>query len=299
MDDHTLDVPIDNLIEPRTVLRLVNRDSVEYLELRDSLRQRGFINSICVRPATMPGKYEIIDGLYRYSCSRELGFTQVPCLIKYNVTDDDVLALQISANAIRPETRPVEFAQQLKKLLTRRPQTTIADLTCLIRKSPTWINERLGLLRLHQAAQQAVDRGEIPLQSAYMLAKIPPGLQRDYVDAAKTLPPPQFKALAASVIKQFAEAVKQGKMERFYSAFEPEPFLRPLKEMLGELHNRNAGALLIAADECRTPLEGFYCALRWATHLDRQSVDEQRAAARGREKERMVLDVTTLEESSA
>ena len=50
------------------VLRVVNRSSVEYLELRDSLADRGFLNSICVRPSSRkPGKVEVVDGLYRYT----------------------------------------------------------------------------------------------------------------------------------------------------------------------------------------------------------------------------------------
>ena len=47
-----------------------------------------------------------------------------------------------------------------------------------------------------------------------MLAKIPKSMQKDYVDDAKLKPPKQFKPMAAVCIKQFKEAVKQGKMER-------------------------------------------------------------------------------------
>ena len=81
MRDKAADIPIDYIVEPRTVLRLVDRDSVEYLELRDSIEAEGFWNSIAVRPAKDEGKYEIIDGLYRHTCARELGLTSIPCII--------------------------------------------------------------------------------------------------------------------------------------------------------------------------------------------------------------------------
>ena len=42
-------------------------------------------------------------------------------------------------------------------------------------------------------------------------------MQRDYVDRAKTKPPKEFRPLAAACVKQFREAVKQGKMDAFYS----------------------------------------------------------------------------------
>ena len=54
------------IVEPWVVLRLVNRESVEYLELRDSMADKGSLNSICVRPSPrQPGKFEVVDGLYR------------------------------------------------------------------------------------------------------------------------------------------------------------------------------------------------------------------------------------------
>ena len=85
MRDKAADIPIDSIIEPRTVLRLVDKDSVEYLELRDSIEAEGFWNSIAVRPAKDEGNYEIIDGLYRHTCARELGLKSIPCIIKYDV----------------------------------------------------------------------------------------------------------------------------------------------------------------------------------------------------------------------
>ena len=62
MQDTTADIPIDCIVEPRTVLRLIDKNSVEYLEMRDSIAAEGFWNSISVRPAREPQKYEIIDG---------------------------------------------------------------------------------------------------------------------------------------------------------------------------------------------------------------------------------------------
>ncbi len=45
--------------------------------------------------------------------------------------------------------------------------------------------EQLVLLRLKPAIQKAVDRGEIPLMSAYMLSRIMPSRQYRFVDLAK------------------------------------------------------------------------------------------------------------------
>jgi len=254
--------------------------------MRDSIAAEGFWNSISVRPAADEGRYEIIDGLYRYTCARELGLKSIHCIIKYNVSDDAVLAAQIQANAIRPETKPAEFARQMKRMLTRRPEMTFAELAHLIHKSPSWVRKTLGLLRLVRESRKMVDRGEIPIQSAYMLAKIPHHLQADYLDQARTLPSREFRALAASVVKQFTEAVKQGKMEAFWCGeFQPQAHLRSLREIQSEAQRQELGALLVTVEQCKTPVDGFYAALRWAMHLDRQSVEDQERAARARSRQ--------------
>ena len=75
-------IPLDQIVEPWVVLRIVDRESVAYLELRDSVAHQGILNSICVRPsARKPGLYEVVDGLYRYTAARELvkeGFIVLP-----------------------------------------------------------------------------------------------------------------------------------------------------------------------------------------------------------------------------
>ena len=283
MHDKATDIPIHCIVEPRTMLRLVDKDSVEYLEMRDSIAAEGFWNSISVRPAHEPEEYEIIDGLYRYTCARELGLESIPCIIKYNISDDALLAAQIQANAIRPETKPVEFARQLKRMLTRKPEMTFDELAHLIHKSPGWVRKTLGLLRLVRRARTMVNRGEISVHSAYMLAKIPHRLQADYLDQARTLPSRAFRALAASVIKQFTEAVKQGHMKAFWCGdFVPQAHLRSLTDIQTEAERQELGALLVTVEKCRTPVDGFYTALRWAMHLDRQSVEAQERAALAR-----------------
>lgn len=289
MHDRTADITIDHIVEPYTMLRLIDKGSVEYLEMRDSIAAEGFWNSISVRPAKEKGKYEIIDGLYRYSCARELGLESMPCIIKHNVSDDAVLAAQIQANAIRPETKPVEFARQMKRMLTRRPEMTFDELAHMVHKSPGWVRGTLGLLRLIGEARKTVDRGEIPVHSAYMLAKIPPRLQNNYLDRARAMPSREFRALAASVIKQYAEAVKQGKMEAFWcSDFSPQAHLRSLTEIKQEIDRQDLGALLVTVEQCKTPVDGFYAALRWAMHLDRQSVEDQERAARARSRQSLL-----------
>jgi ParB/RepB/Spo0J family partition protein len=282
-------LPITSLREPKVKLREVNRESLEYLEMRDSIREHGILQPLLVRPqANSDDAWEIIEGLHRYTGAKDIGLQTLPCLIR-EATDDEVLVLQLVANAISPETKLAEYAHQLKRLMQRDPDLTQAGVACLIRKSPAWVGKCLGLMDLLKAVQVMVNRGEICLDNAYMLAKIPKSMQLDYVDQAKLMPPKQFKPIAAVCIKRFKEAVKQGKMDAFYSdKFQAVAHLRSLKEI--EQEAEKVGALVCTGEGCKTVLDGFNAALRWVRHLDRQSVREQEDAIRI-QRERKVLDV--------
>jgi hypothetical protein len=110
----------------------------------------------------------------------------------------------------------------------------------------------------------------------------------DYVDKAKLMSQKEFTPIAAACVKHFMEAVKQGKMDAFYSdKFEPVAYLRSLKEIE---EGKSLGALVCTGEGCQSVLDGFHAGLRWVCHLDRKSVKEQEDTIRQR-RERQVLDV--------
>jgi ParB/RepB/Spo0J family partition protein len=278
MPDETRDIPTDQLVEPWVVLRLVNKESVEYLELRDSLADKGFFNSICVRPSPrQPDKYEVVDGLRRFTAARELRLPVVPCTVKHNLTDEDVLAAQIQANAVRLDTTPTEFARQLKRILSCKPGITIAQVATMVHKSPGWVRDKLRLLTLRGDIQKCVDRGEVPLESASWLARIPRVHQPQFVDMARVASVAEFRTTVGVFIKKYQEAVRQGKMDVLYDPdAAPVPHLRNVKELVAECQQPCAAPLVLAAENCRSPLDGWRLALQWALHLDAKSVEEQR-----------------------
>jgi ParB-like chromosome segregation protein Spo0J len=205
----------------------------------------------------------------------------MPCIVKHNLTDEDVLALQIQANALRPETTVMEYARQIKRIMEavaarQGTDATLADVSNLIHKHPAWVRQQLDLLGLRADIQKAVERGEIPLQSAYMLAKLPRTRQVEFIDLAKTAPAKEFAPLAAGLVKQIQEDARRGKLTDFCKDFEPVAYLRPLKEVLGEYRDHRLAGLAITKAGCKTPLDGWYLALEWALSLDEESVRQQR-----------------------
>ena len=128
----------------------------------------------------------------------------------------------------------------------------------IIHKSPGWVSETLGLLDLRKDFQPAVDRGEMPLGSAYELARIPYKHQAQFFDLARTMPVAEFRAAAQAFLKQFQEAVRQGKLDAFFTEeFKPVPHMRPLKEVLAEHEKPTCAALLLTAENCKTLTRGL------------------------------------------
>jgi ParB/RepB/Spo0J family partition protein len=280
--DEFREIPLDQIVEPWAVLRLVNRESVEYLELRDSVARQGLLNSICVRPSPrVPGKMEVVDGLYRRAACCELQRPTMPCIVKHNLTDEDVLALQIQANALRPETTPVEYARQIKRIMDavsarQGMDATLGDVSKLVHKSSEWVRQQLGLLRLRADIQKMVERGEIPLRSAYVLGKLPTAQQARLVELARTTPAREFVPMAAGLVKQIQEAARQGKLYDYCRDFAPEPHFRFLKDVLDEYREHRLGGLAVVSAGCKTPADGWYLALQWALNLDEACIREQR-----------------------
>lgn len=275
-------IPFSRLREPLVVMRPVLRDSIEFLERRDSLRREGVLNSILVRPDPRHiGDYEVIDGNWRRVAGPEAGLEGLPAIIKFGLTDEEALAKQLQANAVRKDTTLMEYCRQLRRIEAARPGISMAELGRIAGKSAGWIREQLGLLRLSKDIQLKIDRGDIPISSARMLNKIPVRWRRNYVDAAMTLPRNEFAALAAGVLKQFQECRKQGKLdERYLPPWKPQAHLRSPKELKAELDNPQCLSLLLIAEECKTLPDAAQAMLKWALHLDKASIEEQLLNAR-------------------
>ena len=285
VEDELKWIRTDQLVDPPVILRLVNRGSVAYMELRDSIADRGILNPILVRPSSrFPGKYDVADGLYRVNGARDSGRSPVPALVK-DLTDNDLLAIQIQANALRPETTPMDYARQIKRIIDTRPGIKEYELVAIVHKGPKWISDVLRLFNLRKDFQVAVDRGEMPLGSAYELARIPYKFQAQFFDLARTIPVTEFRATAQAFLKQFQEGVRQGKLDAFFNTdFKPEPYLRPLKEIQPEYEKPNCSALILTAENCKTPLDAWRAALAWVMHLDRKSIENQRQAVFDRQR---------------
>lgn len=267
-------IRVTDITPPQSLLRLVDSRSVEYLELVESIRDHGVLKPLLVRQRR--GKWEIIDGLHRFTAAREVGLETVPCHV-VEATDEEAITLAIQANAIAKETRSCEYAAHLRRYLKRHTDLTIAGLSRVIKKSPRWIENCLSLNQLDEPTQTMVNRGEIPLQSAYLLARIPGHQRCEFVDQARALPARDFKQIAAEVIRRWKESVRLGRLQHYFpSVFKPREYLRTLRELRFEDQTSETGIELSQGERWKHPLDGWRAAVKWMLHMDVTGLAEQK-----------------------
>jgi ParB/RepB/Spo0J family partition protein len=271
--------------ENPVALRGVDRDSEGYRGLVDSIKQKGFNGAITVRPMRDNEKnedyFEILDGLHRFNACRDNGLTEIPCIVK-TMTKEEAMEWQVMANVHKIETKPVEFMKQLQRMIAMSPTVTMGEWATRLAKSPGWITQQLGLLKLGKDIQKLVDDGKVPVSNAIALSKLPGDEQPTFLDRAMTLPPSEFVPQANQRAKEIREARKQGR-EAAPPTFQPVAVLQKLATIKSEYENPTAIRALILESGVTDPVEAAKLAVAWTLNLDPKSADDQRRKHEERE----------------
>lgn len=270
MDD-LRNIPIGEIIETTILLRPVRVNEIEFHELLDSIRKEGVLQPVLVRPRG--DKFEIVDGMYRFTASKAAGLTHLPCKV-VSLTDDEVLRIQLQAQVIRPTTTRMELAERLNWLIGKG--YTLPELARLINKSKDWITKTLQLNRLHPEAKKMFVRGEITFRVALPLSTLPMKLQVDQLPLIHTLSVPEFVESCRVALKEFREWARNGKTETTeLRRYEPYAHLRQISELRDEARYFTAANTVLLEMDAKTPMDGWRSCLAWVLHLDPKSVRNQ------------------------
>lgn len=287
MSDKMQMVPLPQIRESKVALRAVDKESEQYHELVESVRSKGVLLPIRVRmlvdAQTNQPYFSLIDGLHRFCAACDAGLYEIPAIVT-EADDAEIMEQQIVANIQRIESRPVEYSQQLKRILAMNPLLTVNELAVKLGKSEAWLGERLGLLKLIKEAASLVDEAKIPLSNAYILAKLPPEEQPNFIERAMTQNMAEFSGAVSSRIKELRDAVRQGRLAK-PEEFVPSPHYQKIKDVQNEIANRQIGPAILSRNNVSDVVEAFYLALQWALHLDPDSVSAAKAKEEARRKE--------------
>ncbi len=123
--------------------------------LADSLRQKGVIQPLVVRP--VGDIYEIVAGERRWRAAQIAQLHEVPVIIR-DLDDTEVLEVAIIENIQREDLNAIEEAQGLKQLIDRFGHTQ-EKVAGALSKSRSHVTNLLRLLSLPDEVQQMVRDG--------------------------------------------------------------------------------------------------------------------------------------------
>ena len=163
-------VPIERLIanpdQPRR-----HFDAAALQELAESIRQKGVIQPLIVRPTGDVGTYEIVAGERRWRASQIAQLHEVPVLVR-QFSDTEVLEVAIIENVQRADLSPLEEALAYRQLMDRfgHTQEKIAEA---LSRSRSHIANTLRLLTLPQEIQNMIAAGTLTAGHARALISVP------------------------------------------------------------------------------------------------------------------------------
>lgn len=105
------------------------RDDQDMEKLVESIRDRGILSPLAVRPAS-DGAFELISGHRRKYAAEIAGLADVPCIVK-DLTDDEAVIAMVDSNLQRETILPSEraFAYSMRLEAMKR-QGFRSDRTC-------------------------------------------------------------------------------------------------------------------------------------------------------------------------
>lgn len=289
-------LPVTEIVKTDKALREVDRDDPNYEQLVASVIQAGITTPISVR-ITEEGIYELIDGRHRLTAAQDAGLTEIPCIIYENLSEAEHLDIQIISNTHRAETKPAQYANQLKRRFALDPTLTAVQVATNIGRTVHWVNQILRLNRLAEAIQEKVDDGTISLSNAVILAQLPEDEQGEWLERAISQSADVFVPECTARIKEIKDAARKGHVVEA-PQFTPMAKLRKVGIIKEELTSGEQAAQASDPDV-------FAAAIKWVLQLDDTTVDadrakwEERQAARVEDKKNRELQRAEAKEKKA
>ena len=153
-------IPLDRL-EPNPMQPRADIGDLE--ELIASIREKGVLEPLLVRPSQVGGRFMIISGERRYRAAREAGLHEVPC-IEMDVDDRAVAEIALIENLQRKDLTPYEEAEGLLVLKDRFGYTH-EEIARKIGKARSSVTESLNIAELPDEIKKLCQKANINSKS--------------------------------------------------------------------------------------------------------------------------------------
>ena len=183
------DLPISE-IDPNPYQTRTNFEDQALSELAASIQANGIVQPIVVRPIN--GRFQLIAGERRWRASQKLGREFIPAVIK-QVSNEQAMEMTIVENLQREGLNPMEEARAFERL-AREFTLTQEQMSQRTGRERASIANLLRLLRLPEAVQQAIEKGD---------------LTAGHAKALLALDNPEAITSAAQKVRQLSLSVRQ------------------------------------------------------------------------------------------
>jgi ParB family chromosome partitioning protein len=156
-DAELREVPVD-LIAPNPQQPRHSFDEEPLVALADSLKQRGVLQPVLVRPVP-GGTYELIAGERRWRAARLAGLESVPAMVRPH-DDAESLELALIENMAREDLNPLDEARAVAALVEELGLTR-EDVGRRVGRSRVAISNLLRLLELPDEALALIEDGTL------------------------------------------------------------------------------------------------------------------------------------------
>ncbi len=162
-----VDISIDDILPNRYQPRLKFEDD-SIFELAESIKVHGVFQPILVRP--IGDKYEIIAGERRYKASVLANRKTIPAIV-VSLNDKDAVEIALIENVQRANLTAIEEAVSYKRILDMG-YIKQEDLARKLGKNQSTIANKLRLLNLDEAVQEALQENKISERHARSLLRL-------------------------------------------------------------------------------------------------------------------------------
>ncbi|MBR5970963.1 MAG: ParB/RepB/Spo0J family partition protein [Lachnospiraceae bacterium] len=142
-----------NKIEPNREQPRKHFDEDALEELADSIKQFGVLEPLLV--CKRDNYYMIVAGERRWRAAKKVGLKEVPVVIRNDLTEREIVEIQLIENIQRKDLNAIEEAQAYERLIKEfnMKQDEVAER---VSKSRVYITNSMRLLKLSPEVQQMV-----------------------------------------------------------------------------------------------------------------------------------------------
>lgn len=219
-------------------------------ELTSSIKEKGILEPLLVKPSKLSGRWMIIAGERRWRAAREAGIREIPC-IEMDVDDRAVAEIALIENMQRKDLTPWEEADGLRALCERFGYTH-EEVARKVGKSRSTITEALSIATLPEDIRERCRRADITSKSLLLEIVRQPdddsmrkmadeivlkGLTRDDARASRRAYQEKGKSSPKPYVFRYQPPGKEFKLEiQFHrSRVEPVELVSALQEVIKEV----------------------------------------------------------------